>query len=262
MRRRSSNSPVGTEAPIRRARAPVAASAVAMTTSSSEGLAKLMGDIDADGDGNIGIDEVHKWLADRGAVEWLPYRKGVKQFYQGRLTQMVVSVVILFNFVSNIVQKEIDPYAPEAQQYAQTWQNIDDVCAILFMVELVINLYGSFFRPFFRSAWNWLDLLVVILGICSLARIREVSEFRIVRVIRTFRVARIFKRFESLNKILTSLFFAVPGVLNALAITLIVMSIYAVVAVDLFRDFGSDGQYETDQTYVRQRLRASICLAA
>merc|ERR1719231_1665488 len=37
--------------------------------------------------------------------------------------------------------------------------------------------------------------------------------------------------------------------MNALIVMLIFMAIFAVVAVDLFRDFGSDGTYETIQRY-------------
>merc|ERR1719473_2204512 len=58
------------------------------------------------------------------------------------------------------------------------------------------------------------------------------------KVFRAFRVFRLFKRIESLNKIIVALIGAIPGVLNAFVIMVIFMAIYAIVAVDYFRDFG------------------------
>lgn len=61
------------------------------------------------------------------------------------------------------------------------------------------------------------------------------------RMMRAFRVFRLFKRVKSLNKIIVSLAKAVPGVVNAFFIMLLVMCIYAILAVDLFRGVGEGG---------------------
>jgi hypothetical protein len=63
------------------------------------------------------------------------------------------------------------------------------------------------------------------------------------RMMRAFRVFRLFKRVQSLNKIMTSLAKAVPGVLNAFLILFIVMCIYAILAVDFFMDYGEGGSF-------------------
>ena len=52
------------------------------------------------------------------------------------------------------------------------------------------------------------------------------------RIIRALRVFRIFKRVKSLRKILESVVRAIPGVINAFLIMLMVMCIYAMLAVD------------------------------
>jgi len=62
-------------------------------------------------------------------------------------------------------------------------------------------------------------------------------------------VLRLFKRVKSLKKILDALVKSIPGVLNAFAVLLIFMCIFAIVAVDAFRDFGQPGTYETVQVY-------------
>ena len=62
----------------------------------------------------------------------------------------------------------------------------------------------------------------------------------LLRPFRAFRVFRLFKRVPSLNKIMVSLVKAVPGVANAFLIMVIIMCIYAILAVEFFADFGAD----------------------
>jgi len=67
--------------------------------------------------------------------------------------------------------------------------------------------------------------------------------------LRAFRIVRLFKRVKSLNQILVSLLHSIPGVINAMIVLAIFMFIYAIIAVDLFREFGAGGDYDTVQTY-------------
>ena len=147
-------------------------------------------------------------------VSWLPYREHARVFYQHPLLQMLVAVVIIGNFFAIIIEKEIDPYPTEHQFYPAVWVTIDDFCNVVFIFELLLNLYGSFWKPFFASAWNYLDTVVVIVGVTSLLRI-DLGSFQQIKILRAFRVLRLFKRVESLNKILVALLRSIPGVLNA-----------------------------------------------
>jgi len=230
---------------------------------------KMMAELDADGDGNVTPEEVAAYMARQAQeavakaaaakaaraaarhhsyVTFLPYRAEVQSVYEHRYVQRSVAFVILFNFIAIVVEKQIDPYPPEYQSYPNTWARIDDVCTVVFLFELIVNMYGSFILPFFLSAWNWLDLVVVIVGTVSLAKI-DLGSFAKIKVLRAFRVLRLFKRIRSLNKILVALLKAIPGVLNAFAVMLIFMTIYAVLAVELFRDFGHTAEYTTLQLY-------------
>ena len=212
-------------------------------------LEKMREELDTDKDGNISREELRAWKAELGAVKWLPYRRTVKRLYDHRYTQMLVSLLIVSNFIVACVQRQIDPYNSDHQQHDAFWTSIDDAFTVCFMVELAINMYGSFAIPFFSMAWNYLDLVVVMLGIFSLMRVQSVSQLSFVRVIRTFRVVRLFKRLKSLNAIINALIKSLPGVASAFLIMLIVMSIYAIISVDLFRDFGRSGEYVTSQIY-------------
>ena len=92
------------------------------------------------------------------------------------------------------------------------------------------------------SSWNIFDFVVVGVSVPSLLGI-DLGSFSQLRMLRAFRVFRLFKRIKSLNKIIVSLANAVPGLINAAIVQILVMCIYAILGVDLFRDFGKDMTY-------------------
>ena len=220
--------------------------------------AEMLAEIDKDGDGKVTAQELAEWKLrhrsrQNGAGESsdfadLPHREAVKVFYERQFIQVGVAAVIIINFIAIVLEKEIDPQPAEYQKYRLAWVLIDDICNGIFIVELMLNVYGNFWRPFLRSGWNWLDMIVVLVGAISLARI-PLGPFAKIKILRAFRILRLFKRVESLKQILDALVRSIPGVINAFIVMLIFMMIYAVLAVDLFREFGYEGEYETIQRY-------------
>ena len=69
------------------------------------------------------------------------------------------------------------------------------------------------------------------------------------RTLRAFRVFRLFKRVPALNKILRALTRSVPGVSHAFSVVLLVMSIYAILGVELFREIGVNKDGTLNMTY-------------
>merc|ERR1719247_1534795 len=99
-------------------------------------------------------------------------------------------------------------------------------------------MYGHWARAFWCSGWNIFDVVVVTIGIVNTVKLPLPSAFSLLRMMRAFRVFRLFKRVASLNKIIVAIARAVPGVLNAFLILAIVMSIYAILAVEFYHDMG------------------------
>ena len=188
----------------------------------------------------------NKW---KTPVPWLPHNDIVAHLYNLRPVQMFVAAVIVINFIAICLEKEVDPYLVDNQHHFPAWFTVDSVCNIVFIIELLFNLYGSFWRPFVANPWNYLDTLVVLVGACSLLRIELPSPLDQLKILRAFRILRLFKKVESLNKILVALVRSIPGVMNAFFVMFIFMAIYAVLAVDLFRDFGGPGTYDTIQRF-------------
>eukprot|EP00928_Gymnodinium_smaydae_P029817 TRINITY_DN22351_c0_g4_i2.p1 TRINITY_DN22351_c0_g4~~TRINITY_DN22351_c0_g4_i2.p1 ORF type:complete len:408 (-),score=119.33 TRINITY_DN22351_c0_g4_i2:45-1268(-) len=163
------------------------------------------------------------------------YQPQAEELYTHLWTQTGVAILIGMNFLMNIVSKEIDPMGTE---YVMFWQILEDFFNIVFMLELALNMYGTWFFRFWRSGWNVFDFIVVGVGIIDTLRIDLPSPLKMLRMMRAFRVFRLFAKIKSLNKIVVSLAHAVPGMSNAMMINVLVMCIYAVVGVEFFEGGG------------------------
>ena len=218
----------------------------------------------------------------KGVVFCLPRQLQVYQAYQSQPVQIATAVLIVSNFIFNIAEKEFDPYVDQLTPAVWKWGEFS--FNMLFLIELLVNFYGLAFA-FWRHnpgaararspptlpraslltaaqtdpGWNIFDLLVVCIGCVSMAEAIGGNfmppQLALIRNLRAFRIFRLFKRVKSLNKILTSLGTAIPGVFNAFVIQVIVMCIYAILGVDFFHMTGEDG---TLTTYNENVLRG-VC---
>ncbi|EOD24259.1 voltage dependent ion channel [Emiliania huxleyi CCMP1516] len=187
----------------------------------------------------------------------LPRQLDVFRFYISQPVQILTAVLIISNFLFNCAEKEWDPYAEQLRPALWKWSEF--TFNTLFLVELLVNFYGLAFA-FWRHncGWNCFDLLVVSIGCVGMAEAIGGAfmppQLALVRNLRAFRIFRLFKRVKSLNKILSSLGKAIPGVFNAFLITIIVMCIYAILGVDFFHLTGDDGGITTYNENVRRGL--------
>jgi len=172
---------------------------------------------------------------------WKFHVEAAKMYCDIRV-QVVVAGLICCNFATNVAEKQWDP---RKIHYLQTWNQLDFFYNFIFAIELAVNMYGFWLRPFWSSTWNWFDFVVVSLGVLDMAEVDLPGQFKLLRMMRAFRVFRLFKRVKSLNKILVSLVRAVPGVANAFVIMMIVMAIFAMLAVQFYHTMGFE-EHDTE----------------
>jgi len=184
----------------------------------------------------------YQWLADK------LHQRDVRKAYQNPTVQWGIAFLIMGNFINNIIEKQMDP---TGLVYEDTWKTCEFTWNTIFIFELIWNMWGTWYistwkwghQPHFLcSGWNLFDMLVVGVSIPTMTG-ADLGSFSQMRMLRAFRVFRLFKRIKSLNKIISSLFAAIPGLVNAAIVQLLVMCIYAILAVDLFKDFGEGGWY-------------------
>lgn len=170
---------------------------------------------------------------------WM-YQDQVRAFYKDTRTEVAVAALIGGNFLTNLVQATIDP---QNEKHADAFDGIDLFFTLAFTLELMVNMYGFWLIPFWSSAWNVFDFFVVWVALLTSLKVPLPGPFTMLRMLRVFRVFRLFKRVKSLKKIMDSLANAIPGVINAFIILLLVMCIYSILAVEFFSLYGVGGQF-------------------
>lgn len=171
------------------------------------------------------------------------YQRDAAQVYLSIRVQLTVAGLIGGNFLMNIIEKWVDP---DGDQLADVWLGFDIFFNVSFTIELIWNMYSFWLCRFWKSAWNVFDVVVVSIGLLNYILPDLPGPLGLLRMMRAFRVFRLFKRVESLRKIMASLSKAVPGVANAFFIQVLVMSIYAILGVEFFMNYGENGSYTNE----------------
>ncbi|CAK0865991.1 unnamed protein product [Prorocentrum cordatum] len=172
--------------------------------------------------------------------------------------QASVAKLIVANFLCDIAPWQWDPEPDlDHRRHKALWFALDYAFNLAFLVELLVNMYGKWMRPFFRDGWNVFDLVVVTVGVVDMLQVPVSHSIKMVRLLRAFRVLRLLKRVESLRRVVMAIANALPAVLNVLVLCSILISIskaararhapakggrdggYAIIAVDLFGDLYS-----------------------
>jgi len=171
---------------------------------------------------------------------WRKWQRPARRLYNHIYVQVGVAGLIALNFFVNIIQAQIDP---KGTKYVDEFGVFEWFFNIAFLIELTLNMYSTWCCRFWKSSWNIFDFFVVLIGWMFQLQVPLPGPMKLLRMMRAFRVFRLFKRVESLRKIMSSLAKAIPGVMNAFLIQLIFICIFAIIAVDRFRDYGEGGFY-------------------
>jgi len=157
----------------------------------------------------------------------------VRDLYLTPETQFSVAGLIFLNFVSEAVNAQMLP--EDGSGAYRTFMVFEFIFNISFTIELVWNMYGSWFFPFWDSGWNWFDFIIVLISLLAML-FPALPGISVLRLFRAFRVFRLFKRIKSLKKIIEGVLGALPGVSQAFMVLGILMGIWSVIAVEFFRD--------------------------
>uniref|UniRef100_A0A4W3K8I9 Sodium channel protein n=1 Tax=Callorhinchus milii TaxID=7868 RepID=A0A4W3K8I9_CALMI len=115
------------------------------------------------------------------------------------------------------------------------WFNI--IFTALFTLEAVVKLSGQRLY-YFTQAWNIFDFIVVILSIAGNSYVYSVSPtiLRVFRIVRLARLLRLVRSLKGIRKLLFTLVISIPALFNIGLLLGLVMFIYAILGMNLFRD--------------------------
>ncbi len=142
---------------------------------------------------------------------------------------LVVGVII-----ANAAVLGIETYDGVVDRWGDTLHAIDRVFLWFFVVELAIRITAAGFRldRFLRSGWNVFDPVVVVASLAP----GLPSDSTALRVVRLLRVTRLLRLFPDLRVLLDGLRRAAPPAMSLVALTFLLVYLYAIVGWTLFHE--------------------------
>ena len=136
--------------------------------------------------------------------------------------------------VMNTLMMATESYNADHEYVRQT-ERINWAFTVIFVSELIIRLIADGHR-FFYNGWNLFDLFVVITSIIEqlLSASIGIKVLRALRISRVFRTIRIVRRFPRLYTIIKALGSAMPALMSAVLLVLIVSFIFTALGVQFF----------------------------
>jgi len=153
--------------------------------------------------------------------------------------------ILFFIIISSVCLAMEAPLMNPHSSFQKNLQGLDTSLTVLFMIEMVMKVVSVGFvfeeRAYLRSSWNFVDFLVVMFSFASLfpfgfrAKNMNLKSLRALRTLRAFRPLRLISRVPSLKRVVNTLFQALPGVGDVMAITLFFLLVFGIISVNLFK---------------------------
>jgi len=173
--------------------------------------------------------------ADKKLKRKLPYQNDIKQFYDKKTIQIFVAFLILLNFLISAINSQLLPQQGRDDIALFIFEACEWFFAYAFLVELLVNFYGSYFWEFWSSAWNIFDFIIVIISLLSVY-MSNLPGISVLRLFRAFRVVRLFKRIKTMRKMMDSIMKSLPGMAIAFSALFLIMGIYAIIGVNFWME--------------------------
>merc|ERR1719233_2058618 len=169
----------------------------------------------------------------------LPYQNDIKQFYDRKSIQIFVAFLILLNFLISAINSQLLPKEGRDDIALFIFEACEWFFAYAFLIELMVNFYGSYFWEFWTSAWNIFDFVIVVISLLSLY-MSNLPGISVLRLFRAFRVVRLFKRIKTMRKMMESIIKSLPGMAIAFVALFLIMGIYGIIGVDFWGEKNPD----------------------
>jgi voltage-gated sodium channel len=140
-----------------------------------------------------------------------------------RLQTFIIALILLNAAVLGLET------SPEVMAKHGFWLNITDkICLAIFCIELALKLV-SYRRHFWRSGWNWFDLIVI-----GFALVPGAGPWSVLRSLRVLRILRLLTVVPQLRRVVAAFLHAIPGLGGVVAVMLVFFYTSAVLTTKIF----------------------------
>ncbi|XP_022798845.1 cation channel sperm-associated protein 4-like isoform X1 [Stylophora pistillata] len=171
---------------------------------------------------------------DDEAIEEYASNELLGQFLSNTVFRTGILCVILFNSLLIVVETDQE----FEEKYSHLFSVLDQCLMTIFVCEILVKWYHGFFM-FWKMGWNVLDFCIVVallLGPLLSTGSGSRGVLRILRVLRAFRSLRSISSLPGLQIVVQTILQSVPDMANIVLLLVIIMLVFSVIGVTLFRD--------------------------
>lgn len=151
--------------------------------------------------------------------------ESIERLVHNKKFQLFIVGVILFNAaILGLLTLDIPQGTKSVLQF------LDDVCLVIFCVEILLKLLVMRLG-YFKDGWNIFDIVVV--GIALMPSTGALSVLRALRVLRLLRLATAV---PAMRRVINGMFAALPGGASVAGVLFIMYYVGAIIGVTLFKD--------------------------
>lgn len=153
-------------------------------------------------------------------------RLKLQNFFTSKLYHLSISIIILINC---LVLGAETTHLSEGE-YKNTLKFIDELCLIIFTIELALRIVAFKFSFFTgkEKGWNLFDFIIVAISLFG------TSGSSVLRALRVFRALRLLSVLPQMRLVTEAMLHTLPSLFGVAVLLFIFYYVYAVLCVNLF----------------------------
>jgi hypothetical protein len=167
-------------------------------------------------------------------------------YFEGFIMVLIIGNVVILGLQHDDI----------SQSDANMLQYLNYFFSAAFLIEAILKIYAMHLGPYLHNSWNKLDIIVVIAGAIEILMDEFLIKYfslsfvpNIIQIFRIFRVLRIIKlvkSLEGLKKLIGTLIFSLPSLINASSLIFLSYYMFSILFSFLFYKISfKDDQGET-----------------
>ncbi|MEL6978514.1 MAG: ion transporter [Pseudomonadota bacterium] len=176
----------------------------------------------------LGAERAERWLSETnerrlrdGAAQTSDRIVAITQ--SARFEQVIIGLIIF-----NALLLGLETSQSFMARFGGLAYTIDFLILLIFTAEIAMRIH-TYRGAFFRSAWGWFDLIVVLVSYLP-----SFSGFAALRVFRIFRLFRLFSMVPKMRRVINGFFAALPGMSGVVLVLALIFYVSAVITTTVF----------------------------
>ena len=148
----------------------------------------------------------------------------------------IVGVIVVSSLCLAIENPLDDPDG----DLASVLKVLDSIATVIFIIECLAKIITLGFlcngkKSYLRDSWNILDFVIVVISVVDFASGGKMKSLKAVRTVRVLKPLRMINKYPELKLVINALISSIPQTFNVFAILMIVLLLFGIIGVNLFK---------------------------